>query len=46
MNHSGKSAKMFELIKMKNMEQDPKSYGFDGNSQISFEKLYKFNTFL
>ena len=32
MNHSGKSSKMFEIIKMKNMDQDPKSFGFNPNS--------------
>ena len=46
MNHSGKSAKMLEIIKSKSMEQDPKSFGFNANSQVCFEKLYKFNTFL
>ena len=40
---------MFELIKNKNMDQDPKSFSFtniDGEVHISFDKLYKFNDFL
>lgn len=44
-NHSGKCAKLTELLKSKTMEQDPKSFSFS-NNHISLDKLYKFNTFL
>lgn len=33
------------MVKMRSMDQDPKSFDCKGNC-ISFEKLLKFNTFL